>query len=502
MEGGAGRARQGQDPDRRLVGGRLSPGSARHRRSRCRHRRAAGRGAPRGRHDPGRARRAGRPGQRAVRHVHPPGAARVGAGRGRRGARRSSWCSSSSPTSAWSASPTPGRARCSRSSRRRVPRSRTIRSPPSSPTSASSAFPGTGASSSPTSRASSKGRTRARDWASGSCSTWSAPGCWRSSSRSTARIRRASTTASATRSRQYSGALAAKPHVVVLTKRDLLPPGDPVPALRAPEAAGVLAVSSAAGTGLEELKEYLWRFVEAAKSEEAPVEACGRGGTRVVDERARRLRGAGAHAGHRADPTARHHQSLSHRNRRLFGAVRIFAHHPGVDACGRVSASLPEAREVGALAVEQVERAGWTACWSSTIPSTPRSSATSPSPPPVLFVLGDLVAARAARASRSWAAGTTRPTAAKCARAVAWAAAAAGLVVVSGMARGLDAVAHDAALDAGGATIGVLGNGLGVVYPAANARLCRPGGRATGCCSPSFRQGSAHTRAASLAGTA
>src|SRR3989454_7045294 len=39
------------------------------------------------------------------------------------------------------------------------------------------------------------------------------------------------------------------------------------------------------------------------------------------------------------------------------------------------------------------------------------------------------------------------------------------------MARGIDAIAHTAALDAGGASLGVLGNGFGVVYPAANRPL-------------------------------
>jgi GTPase len=67
---------------------------------------------------------------------------------------------------------------------------------------------------------------------------------------------------------QYSEALARKPHVVVLTKRDLLPSGEELPSIDALKAAGVLAISSAAGSGLEDLKEYLWRFVESAKREE------------------------------------------------------------------------------------------------------------------------------------------------------------------------------------------------------------------------------------------
>jgi DNA processing protein len=51
--------------------------------------------------------------------------------------------------------------------------------------------------------------------------------------------------------------------------------------------------------------------------------------------------------------------------------------------------------------------------------------------------------------------------------------AAAGVVVVSGMARGVDGEAHRGALEAGGATVAVLGCGIDRDYPAAHTELAR-----------------------------
>jgi GTP-binding protein len=57
----------------------------------------------------------------------------------------------------------------------------------------------------------------------------------------------------------YGAALAAKPHVVVITKIDLLAPGTPRPVVRTQDDAPVFAISAITGAGIPDLLEALWQ---------------------------------------------------------------------------------------------------------------------------------------------------------------------------------------------------------------------------------------------------
>jgi DNA processing protein len=102
-------------------------------------------------------------------------------------------------------------------------------------------------------------------------------------------------------------------------------------------------------------------------------------------------------------------------------------------------------------------------------PDYPRELAGIALPPPVLYVRGRLPAAPAvAIVGSRLADGYGLEIAARFARHLA----AAGVVIVSGMARGIDAAAHEGALAAPlGRTVAVLGCGMGVDYPPGQARL-------------------------------
>jgi len=102
-------------------------------------------------------------------------------------------------------------------------------------------------------------------------------------------------------------------------------------------------------------------------------------------------------------------------------------------------------------------------------PDFPASLEEIPEPPAVLYAWGDVTLL--ARPCVAFVGSRDHTMYGAEAASVLAGAVAQRAVVVSGMARGIDAIAHTAALDAGGKSIGVLGNGFGVIYPAVNRAL-------------------------------
>lgn len=100
----------------------------------------------------------------------------------------------------------------------------------------------------------------------------------------------------------------------------------------------------------------------------------------------------------------------------------------------------------------------------------PRLLAGIPNAPPLLYVRGDLTP------TDDWAVavvGTRSPTTygKEATRAIVSEMARRGVTIVSGLAIGIDAMAHIAALEAGGRTLAVLGSGIDQIYPERNRAL-------------------------------
>jgi DNA processing protein len=143
--------------------------------------------------------------------------------------------------------------------------------------------------------------------------------------------------------------------------------------------------------------------------------------------------------------------------------AREAGHEEGEERWRRCRRDEAEA-ELAALA----ELGGALLAWSE--PGYPPRLAEIADPPPLLSVSGsvDLLAASGIALVGARNASANGRMLAK---GLASDLAAGGLVVISGLARGIDTAAHEGALAAGGATVAVIAAGLDVPYPEDNAEL-------------------------------
>jgi DNA processing protein len=112
--------------------------------------------------------------------------------------------------------------------------------------------------------------------------------------------------------------------------------------------------------------------------------------------------------------------------------------------------------------------------WTPADPDYPRLLLEIPSPPPVLYYRGTVEPLENQGQIPTIAiVGTRSPTehGQRWTKRIATALARQGFTIVSGMAEGVDGIAHRSCLQAGGRTIAVLGTGVDMVYPPRHASL-------------------------------
>jgi len=150
-------------------------------------------------------------------------------------------------------------------------------------------------------------------------------------------------------------------------------------------------------------------------------------------------------------------------------ALELACSGPADEREGLEAASRLRARAAAAIETARSLRAA-AVPWSD--PAYPAALTTIPDPPFVLWIRG-IVAALSTPAVAIVGARAASPYALAVAERLAADLAGAGLTIVSGLARGVDAAAHRGALGAGGTTVGVLGSGIDVIYPPEHESLAR-----------------------------
>ena len=135
----------------------------------------------------------------------------------------------------------------------------------------------------------------------------------------------------------------------------------------------------------------------------------------------------------------------------------------GLSAAACAARDSPEVKAGAQAAMAWLERPGQhLLMWDD--PAYPALLAQISDAPPLLFIAGDPAILEKPQLAIVGSRRASRPgldTAAAFSRSLA----AAGFVITSGLAAGVDGVAHQAALDVGGLTIGVLGTGIQKLYP-------------------------------------